>query len=64
MEKKLKTVKLTQVRYREGVVTYLDLINASTNLQRANLNKLQYEYQRTLSQVELFRLLGVKFWQE
>ena len=59
-----ETLKLTQVRYREGVVTYLDLINASTNLQRANLNKLQYEYQQTLSQVELCRLLGVKFWQE
>ena len=59
-----ETVKLTGVRYRQGVVTYLDLINASTNLQRANLNKLQYEFQRTLAQVELCRLLGVRFWQE
>ncbi len=59
-----ETVRLTEVRYRQGVVTYLDLINASTNMQRANLNKLQYEYQRTLAQLELCRLLGVRFWQE
>jgi outer membrane protein len=59
-----EALRLTQVRYRQGVVTYLDLVNASTNLQRAYLNKLQYEYQSTLSQVELHRLLGVKFWQD
>jgi len=59
-----ETVRLTQVRYKQGVATYLDLINASTNLQRANLNQLQYEYQRALSQIELCRVLGVRFWQE
>jgi len=57
-----ETLRLTEVRYKQGVATYLDLINASTNLQRANLNRLQYEYQRTLSQVEMCRLLGVRFW--
>jgi outer membrane protein TolC len=59
-----ETLRLTEVRYKQGVATYLDLINASTNLQRANLNRLQYEYQRTQSQIELCRILGVKFWQE
>ena len=59
-----ETLRLTQVRYKQGVVTYLDLVNASTDLQRAYLNRLQYEYQSTLSQVETCRLLGVKFWQE
>jgi outer membrane protein len=59
-----ETVRLTQVRYKQGVSTYLDLINASSNLQRANLSKIQYQYQKTLSQVEWCRLLGVKFWQE
>ncbi len=59
-----ETLRLTEVRYKQGVATYLDLINASTNLQRANLNRLQYEYQRTLSQVEMCRLLGVRFWQD
>jgi outer membrane protein len=59
-----ESLRLTQARYHQGVVTYLDLINASTNQQRATLNKLQYEYQRTLSRIELCRLAGVKFWQE
>jgi outer membrane protein len=58
-----ETRRLTEVRYRQGVVTYLDLINASTNLQRAYLSKLQYQYQKTLSEVELCRLLGIRFWQ-
>ena len=59
-----ETSRLAQVRYKQGVVTYLDLINASSNLQRSYLNKLQYEYQRTLAQIELAKLSGVKFWQE
>ncbi len=58
-----EALRLTQVRYRQGVVTYLDLINASTNLQRAFLARLQFEYQRTLANVELCRLGGVKFWE-
>lgn len=58
-----ETLTLTNIRYKQGVVTYLDLFNASTSLQRAHLNKLQYEFQRTLSQIELCRLLGVRFWQ-
>jgi outer membrane protein len=59
-----ETIRLTEVRYKQGVATYLDLINASANLQRAFLNRLQYEYQRTLAEVEACRLLGVRFWQE
>jgi outer membrane protein TolC len=59
-----QTFQLTRSRYQRGVLTYLDLINASTNLQRANLNKLQYQYQQTLAQIELARLLGVRFWTE
>ena len=55
---------ITDVRYKQGVVTYLDLIYASSNLQRAFINKLQAEYQRILAQIELARLLGIKFWQE
>jgi outer membrane protein TolC len=59
-----QTFQLTRSRYNQGVLTYLDMINASTNLQRANLNKLQYQLQEILAQIELYRLLGVKFWTE
>jgi len=59
-----EALRLTQVRYKSGVATYLDLIFASSNLQRAQLTQLQYKYQATLSLAELSRLQGIKFWQE
>lgn len=59
-----EALRLTQVRYRSGVATYLDLVFASANLQRAQLTQLQYKYQATLSMAELSRLQGIKFWQE
>jgi outer membrane protein len=60
----MEALRLTQVRYENGVATYLDLIFASSNLQRALLTQLQYKYQATLSLAELSRLQGIKFWQE
>jgi outer membrane protein TolC len=59
-----ETLRLTQVRYFRGVATYLDLVFASANLQRAQLAQLQYKYQATLAMAELMRLQGRKFWQE
>ncbi len=59
-----EALRLTQVRYKSGVATYLDLIFASSNLQRAVLTQLQYKYQATLSLAEMARLQGIKFWQE
>jgi outer membrane protein len=58
-----EALRLNRVRYVRGVSTYLDLVYASTNLQRALLNKVQFEYQRCLSYVEQARLQGVKFWE-
>lgn len=60
----VETLRLTQVRYLRGVATYLDLVFASANLQRAQLSQLQYRYQATLAKAELLRLQGSKFWQE
>lgn len=59
-----ETLRLAQVRYQQGVATYLDLIFASSNLQRALLAQLQYKYQSTLVLAEMSRLQGKKFWQE
>ncbi|PZR39017.1 MAG: hypothetical protein DI538_07955 [Azospira oryzae] len=59
-----EALRLTQVRYERGVATYIDLVFASANLQRALLAQLQYKYQATLAQTELSRLQGSKFWQE
>lgn len=55
---------LTESRYKQGVATHLDLLNASSNLQRIVLNKFQFYYQLSLARVEQARLLGWKYWGE
>ncbi len=54
--------KLAESRFQNGVGTNLELTNATTNLQRAELTKLQYLYQLCLAKVELARLMGYKYW--
>ncbi|RAV98798.1 TolC family protein [Pseudochryseolinea flava] len=55
--------RLTQVRYDRGVATSVDLVFATTNLQRSQLNQLQYQYQACLANAELARVEGRKFWE-
>ena len=54
--------KLAESRFQNGVGTNLELTNATTTLQRAELTKLQYQYQLCLAKVELARLMGYKYW--
>jgi len=54
--------KFAQSRFRNGTGTNLELVNASTNVQRAELTKLQYEYQLCVAQIEIARLTGLKYW--
>lgn len=53
---------LAMSRFKNGVGTNLEITNASTNLQRAEFTRLQYQYQLCLAKVELARLLGYKYW--
>ncbi|CAN5403053.1 hypothetical protein BH10BAC2_BH10BAC2_46080 [soil metagenome] len=53
---------LATSRYQNGVGTNLEITNASTNRQRAEFTKLQYEYQLCLAKVEIARLLGYQYW--
>jgi len=53
---------LAESRFRNGAGTNLELTNASTNVQRALLTQLQYQYQLCLAQVELARLTGVQYY--
>jgi len=55
---------LTESRYKQGVVTHLDLLNATSNLQRIMLNQIQYQYQLCAARIEQARLLGWKYWAE
>jgi outer membrane protein len=53
---------LASSRFKNGVGTNLEITNASTNVERAQFTRLQYEYQLCIAKVELVRLLGYKYW--
>jgi outer membrane protein len=54
--------QLAANRFKNGVGTNLEITNASTNVQRAELTRLQYEYQLCLAKLELARLMGYQYW--
>ncbi|ASZ11133.1 TolC family protein [Chitinophaga pendula] len=57
-----RALQLAQSRYNNGVITYLDLQNAQTSNLEAQLSKVQYEYQLSISNLELLHLAGNQFW--
>lgn len=57
-----RALQLAQSRYKNGVITYLDLQNAQTSLLEAQLSKIQYQYQLSISSLELLHLNGNQFW--
>jgi|688.fasta_scaffold131862_2 outer membrane protein len=54
--------QLASFRYKNGVGTNLEFMNAVANVQRATLTKLQYQYQLCVTKIELAKLLGEKYW--
>ncbi|WP_447640097.1 MULTISPECIES: TolC family protein [Chitinophagaceae] len=58
----IEAEKLATTRFVNGVGTNLEITNASTNVQKAQFAKLQYEYQACLAKVQLSKLLGNKYW--
>jgi len=54
--------KLAHSRYKNGIGTNLELTNASTNVQRAELTNLQYKYQLCIAQLTIAKLTGLKYW--
>lgn len=54
--------QLATNRFKGGTGTNLEITNASTNVQRAALAKLQYEYQLCQAKLELVRLMGYQYW--
>lgn len=54
--------RLAQSRYKNGIGTYLELTNASTNVQRAELTQLQYKYELCIAQLTVAKLTGLKYW--
>ena len=62
----IESAKAAQVlamnRLKSGTATNLEITNASTNVQRAALTKLQYQFQLCLAKLELTRLMGYQYW--
>ena len=54
--------QITASRFKNGVATNLDITAAATNVQKAALSQLQFEYQLCLAKVELAKLLGYEYW--
>jgi outer membrane protein TolC len=54
--------KIASSRYINGVGTHVDVLNTISNLQKAALSKINYQYQLCLSRVELARLAGVVYY--
>ena len=57
-----KSQDITNVKYQNGAATYLDVISAANNFQKAALSKLNYEFQLCQSKIELAKLIGLQFW--
>lgn len=62
VEQANEALSLANTRYRGGVITNLELLTAQTNLQDAQLGKIQLEYNLLLSKLDLSRIGGVRFW--
>lgn len=55
--------KLANQQLKNGVGTHLEITLASNRVQQASFTRLQYEYQLCLAQLELARLMGIKYWE-
>jgi outer membrane protein, multidrug efflux system len=58
LESLQKRFDLTQARYRQGVDNYVDVLLAQEDLYAAQQNLLQFQAERLLNAVALFRSLG------
>lgn len=55
-------LNLANVRYKNGVLTNVEIEASQTALQDAQFTQLQYQYQMSLAKLEMNRLAGIKFW--
>lgn len=58
----LKAQSVTSSRYQNGIATYLDIISAANNVQKARLDQLQNQLKLCLSKIELAKLIGYNYW--
>jgi outer membrane protein TolC len=56
-------LQLATTRFKNGLLTSLEIEKAQTDLKDAQFVKLQYQYQITAAQLEINRISGIAFWE-
>ncbi|UKJ05982.1 TolC family protein [Solitalea lacus] len=62
LEQAQKALDIANSRFKNGVITNIELLDAQSNLLKAKVDKIQFEYQLATTQLELKRLMGIQFW--
>jgi outer membrane protein len=55
-------LKIAQARYKNGIATNIEVLNAQTNVEMVQLSMVQYAYNLALAKLNMQRLQGVKIW--
>ena len=57
-----KAYDLAQVRFKNGLLTSAELVDAQSNVEDARLTQIQLEYQLQLDRLESQKIVGTKIW--
>jgi outer membrane protein len=62
VDQAMQAVSRAEIQYRDGVITNLDLIDASTSLTQAKLRFLQAQFRTVLSYYNLKKVVGIQLY--
>ncbi len=57
-----KAYKLAQVRFKEGLITNVELLSTQTNVEDAKLQLVQLQYQSQLDKLESHKVVGTRLF--
>jgi outer membrane protein TolC len=57
-----RAYKLAQVRFKEGLITNVELLDAQTNVENARLQLVQLQYQAQLDKLESHKVVGSRIF--
>ena len=57
-----RAFSLAKTRFKEGLITNVELLGAQTNVEDATLQQVQLQYQMTLDKLESYKIAGTKIY--
>ena len=57
-----KAFKLAQVRFKEGLITNVELLTLQASLEDAKLQQVQLQYQMQVNKIESHKVIGTKIY--